>query len=363
MDSIDYDRPKETFDEMDSLSDLSERLRLITASERSPDSGHAAFPPLSVFLSPDQRFHDGFQVLTELNDSASATAPPSVYLQKDGGKVQVPFDFQAMFSLPLNGSDAVSTSAPASSTSLDGPTTVMDVCVADSGDKLSGANFQNLFSLPPNKPSETVPATKSISCDTSSEETCSAQAPVAMKSEVLKQSTSQDAAMEKTTSQTAASVDHMDLFRLPPPSHPQNAATAKCSAETSASGEYAHLFQLEPLSTSRDSVTAESSPPSSPSSTSASPSQIEKNIPSPKWIDTSSPEFASLLNEFVPNVSTPAGILRGHANSLRQSHDETTHRLVVNLQARHALSNLATQLQTLILLHRRGTFHQRFPAK
>ena len=301
--------------------------------------GHTAFPLLSVFLSPDQRFHDGFQVLTELNNSASATAPPSIYLQKDGGKVQVAFDFQAMFSLPLNGSDAVSTSAPASSTSLDGPTTVMDVCMAESGDKLSGANFQNLFSLPPNKLSETVPAMKSISCDTSSEETCSAQVLVAMKLEVLKQSTLQDAVMEKTTSQTSASTDHMDLFWLPPLSHLQNSATIKCSAEMSESGDYAH------------SVTVESSLPSSPSSTLALLSQIETNIPSPKWIDTYSPEFVSLLNEFIPNVSTPAGILQGHANSLRQSHDEMMHRLVVNLQARCALSNLATQLQTLILLH------------
>jgi hypothetical protein len=105
-----------------------------------------------------------------------------------------------------------------------------------------------------------------------------------------------------------------------------------------------------------------------PSRSSLTPSPILRGAAQPKPThppgrNLSGPEFIDLLTELSSNFSTPAGILRGHANSLRRSHDETTKRLVENLKNRDILTHLVTHLEGVITVRRSKIFQENFTRK
>jgi len=142
------------------------------------------------------------------------------------------------------------------------------------------------------------------------------------------------------------------LFDIPTHSAPCNIIAAEPNTDTIATVQDTNVGKEE----------EENLPPSPPSLT---PSLIFRGAPLryPPGVDPSSPEFIDLLTESLSNLSTPAGILRGHANSLRRSHDETTKRLVENIKNRAVLTNLVTQLESIITLHWRRIFQEHFPRK
>ena len=166
----------------------------------------------------------------------------------------------------------------------------------------------------------------------------------------------------------ASAPDHRPLFQLPPsaPKSQQDGAQRLFNVPTASTlcNAVAAELNADNMAMVQDTNVGkeENLPPSPfriPSPKLHAEAQLKLRYP--PGLDPSTGEFTELLTELASNLSTPAGILRGHANSLRRSHHETSQRMAENLKTRAVLTNLVTHLQAVITLRRRSIFQEHFP--
>ena len=447
MTDFDHDRVIEAKDDkMEFGSHLSDRLSVFTASVKWDDQGQAAFPPIPVIPTQDKGIKDQIIEIKKDGSNASSTLCLSNPSQNGGGTLLAPGDFPFSFVPPPLNSSVVGSTA-----SADGSTLPMDVCLSVSdtktpvtkqhpsptsgpiaynglfrvpapereqpsiaaesiSDKSTSINHANLFQVPPpSAPHKRVVTRPSFQIPLpSGPDDPGVLPPNADTPAAVKLPETQGVIVSSLFQLLPPSApDHRPLFQLPPsaPEHrplfqlPPSAPDHRPSFQLPASTpDHRPLFQLPPSApkSQQDGAQRLFNVPTASTLCNAVAAELnadnmamvqdtnvgkEENlppspfrIPSPKLraeaqpklryppgLDPSTGEFTELLTELASNLSTPAGILRGHANSLRRSHHETSQRMAENLKTRAVLTNLVTHLQAVIILRRRSIFQEHFP--
>ena len=401
-------------------SHLSDRLSVFTASVKWDDQGQATFPPIPVIPTQDKGIKDQIIEIKKDGSNASSTLCLSNPSQNGGGTLLAPGDFPFSFVPPPLNSSVVGSTA-----SADGSTLPMDVCLSVSDTKTpvtkqhpsptSGPiTYNGLFHVPAPEREQSSIAAESISDKSTSINHANLfQVPppsaphkrvVTRPSfQILLPSGPDDPGVLPPNTDTPAAVKLPEtqgvivssLFQLPPPSAPDHRPSFQLPA---SAPDHRPLFQLPPSApkSQQDGAQRLFNVPTASTLCNAVAAELnadnmamvqdtnvgkEENlppspfrIPSPKLraeaqpklryppgLDPSTGEFTELLTELASNLSTPAGILRGHANSLRRSHHETSQRMAENLKTRAVLTNLVTHLQAVITVCWRSIFQEHFP--
>ena len=406
MTDFDHDRVIEAKDDkMEFGSHLSDRLSVFTASVKWDDQGQAAFPPIPVIQ--DKGVKDQIIEIKKDGSNASSTLCLSNPSQNGGGTLLAPGDFPFSFVPPPLNSSVVGSTA-----SADGSTLPMDVCLSVSDTKTPVTKqhpsptsgpiaYNGLFHVPAPEREQSSIAAESISDKSTSINHANlfqVPPPSAPHKRVVTRPSFQiplpsgpdDPGVLPPNADTPAAVKLPEtqgvivssLFQLPPPSAPDHRPLFQLppSAPKSQQDGAQRLFNVPTASTLCNAVAAELNADNMAMVQDTNVGKEENlppspfRIPSPKLraeaqpklryppgLDPSTGEFTELLTELASNLSTPAGILRGHANSLRRSHHETSQRMAENLKTRAVLTNLVTHLQAVITLRRRSIFQEHFP--
>ncbi|KIJ98943.1 hypothetical protein K443DRAFT_133225 [Laccaria amethystina LaAM-08-1] len=355
MDDFDHDRVKRDTVDMEFISNISDRLSAFTSSVKW-DQGQAAFPPI-----PRAKDHV-FEI--DNGSNASATFRSSNSSHNSRGKLLAPGNFASSFALPPPNLSVVG------STFADGSAVPMDVCLPDSDtktgeDNSTSVNYVNLFQIPPASAPHIAMVTWPLF-------------------QLLLPSGPKDQGIVLPSTDSPAAIKHVEtqqvvassLFQLPPPSAPDPPVILPCNVENPEIQKYDESKSARPLfhvplpSTPRNPLITQPDT-NSPATTYAKSQQdsvqcvfdAQPKPTHPPGRNLSGPEFIDLLTELSSNFSTPAGILQGHANSLRRSHDETTKRLVENLKNRDILMHLVTHLEGVITVRRSKIFQEIFTRK
>ena len=401
-------------------SHLSNRLSIFMASVKWDDQGQAAFLPIPVIPTQDKGVKDQIIEIKKDGSNASSTLCLSNPSQNGGGTLLAPGDFPFSFVPPPLNSSVVGSTA-----SADGSTLPMDVCLSVSDTKTPVTKqhpsptsgpiaYNGLFHVPAPEREQSSIAAESISDKSTSINHVNlfqVPPPSAPHKRVVTRPSFQiplpsgpdDPGVLPPNADTPAAVKLPEtqgvivssLFQLPPPSAPDHRPLFQLPPSTP---EHRPLFQLPPSApkSQQDGAQRLFNVPTASTLCNAVAAELnadnmamvqdtnvgkEENlppspfrIPSPKLraeaqpklryppgLDPSTGEFTEVLTELASNLATLAGILRGHANSLRRSHHETSQRMAENLKTRAVLTNLVTHLQAVITLRRRSIFQEHFP--
>ncbi|EDR13455.1 uncharacterized protein LACBIDRAFT_308393 [Laccaria bicolor S238N-H82] len=397
MHEIDHDRVVEaTY--MEFSSHLTQCLDGLTASVKWDDQGQSAFLPIPAIPMQDKHAMDQILEINNVHNEGSnlsSSLPSSNSLNNGGGKLLPPRNFAFSFALPPSNSSVGHSTAGA-----DGSALPMDVCLLVSDTKMSVTNeYTNLFQVPPPSgphkqvvtpplfqlplpsgpgivpPNTDTPAAVKLSDTQGIFASSLFQLPPPSDNSHIVPDKPPAAKLSDTQGVVTSS-----LFQLPPPSDDSRivADTPPAAKLSDTQGVVASsLFELPPPSAPQQQPLFHLPLPSAPKSqqesakrlfnvtTGSTPSHgiAQPEIRWPPGLSPSSPVFLELLTELLLNFSSPAGMFRGHGNSLRRNHEETTHRMVENLNNRVVLANLVARLQLIIALCRRAVFREHFPSK